>query len=223
MNLNNLKYGIIIMLLATISCVGNQSADKKGGVQDSLESNAKNITLKTTDYYIVGNFEGREKDTIFFHYYSHRLKRETNQIPSSDNNWDDIIDWFNYFQVETYFTYKNDTLKIGEAYGLYCLLNMGDVNSDGKDEFAFVVDRLDYSQLNHCEIYTVCQSQFYLLKSFAINESAFDATKSDTPYSPTGIKDFLEKKNNVWHYCSYDDYMENDAPDMKVLKLNKCR
>lgn len=221
MNLNNLKYSVIIMLLLLTknSCVKNKNADKCNNEHNYWKSNTKDIALKEKDYYITGIFNGSEKDTIFFHYYSHRLKRETNQIPSSDNNWDDIIHWFNEFQIETYFTYKKDTLKIGSAYGLYCLLNMGDINADGKDEIAYVADLLDYSRISSCNIYTICQFQFHLLKTFTINESAFDTPNSDTMDLFVGIRGFLEKKNNVWYYCSMDDY---DVSNMKVLDIEKC-
>lgn len=221
MNLNNLKYNFIIILILLMqnSCVKNQNASHSNRQHNCCENYAKDIMLKEKDYYITGNFNGNEKDTIFFHYYSHRLKRETNQIPSSDNNWDDIIHWFNDFQIETYFTYKKDTLKIGSTYGLYCLLNMGDINADGKDEIAFVADLLDYSRINSCNIYTICQSRFHLLKTFTINESAFDTPNSDTMDLFMGIHGFLEKKNNVWYYCSVDD---DDVSNMKVLDIEKC-
>jgi hypothetical protein len=34
-----------------------------------------------------------------------------------------------------------------------------------------------------------------------------------------GIHGFLEKKNNVWYYCSVDD---DDVSNMKVLDIEKC-
>jgi len=218
MNLNNLKYSIIIILIATSLYKGNKNSYQYFSDQKCPISRAKDITLKKTNYYIVGNFEGKGEDTIFFHYYSHRLKKEINQIPSPDNDWEDIIVWFTNFQIETFFSYKKDTLKIGVAYGLHCLLNIGDINSDGKDEVAFVVDWLDYSRLNSCNIYTICQSQFYLLKTFTINEYVFDSPISDTKDSQIGINVFLKKKESVWYYCCYDE----DFPVMKPLSLDKC-
>ena len=224
MNWNNFKFIFIIISLTVSIFMRNNIVAQNYEYLDSLQSQKKHIALKKTNIFIVGNFEGCEKDTIFFHYFSCCLNKSISEIPSSDNEWEDIIAWFRDYRVETFFTYKKDTLKIGEAYGLYCLMNLGDVNSDGMDEFAFVIDKLDDSRLNSCKIYKICQSQFYLAKSFSLNESSFDTPISGTTDSIKGIRGFLEKKNNTWYYCNVDDYDDEKFPVMRILDLDdiKC-
>ena len=183
------------------------------------------VSLQKIDRrFVVGNFDGKDlKDTILLHYYSHTYKTEIYEIPmSSDNDWEDIIDWFyKLYEVEVYLTYQQDTLFLGAVYGLYCLLNIGDVNSDGKDEIAFVVNWLDYSNINSCKIYSMCNSRWKLLKEFTIHESAFELPNTETVYILPGIKGYLEQTDGSWMYDEYDVSQENDN-NMKILHLNKC-
>ena len=206
---------IIVLFVFFIGC--NQVTKKQ-------KNGKKNVFLQKIDRpFVAGNFDKKGiNDTIFFHYYSNSSKTEINEIPSSLNNdRDDIVSWFTQFQVDSYLTYKKDTLFIGFAYGFSCFFNIGDTNSDGKDEIAFVVDWLDYSNINSCQIYSMCNNQWELLKEFTIHESAFELPISDTVSSFSCIPGYLEKRNDIWMYKEYDVKKENDN-SLKVLHLNKC-
>lgn len=50
----------------------------------------------------------------------------------------------------------NKPLYFGSSQGLYCLINVGNVNNNPGDEIALVIDRLDFSRSNSCKIYTLC-------------------------------------------------------------------
>lgn len=144
------------------------------------------------------------------------------------NEWDTVVDWFYHQQADVYLTLKrpgSDTLHLGSAQGLYCLLNVGDNNADGRDEIAFVTDYLDYSRVNSCKVYSLCGSKWTLLKEFSIHEDAFNFTTDTIPVF-TQIEGFLEQQNGRWVYLDYmqDGYDNSeDAGNMQHLKTDKCR
>lgn len=172
--------------------------------------------------FCVGDFDGDGKrDTIFEHNFS-KLKKEEIEyaLDPAKNKWEDIIKWFSKQDSDVYLAFSKinqDKLHLGTAQGLYCLLNIGDTNFDGKDEIAFVVDNLDFSNLNSCKIYSLCKGKWVELKQFNIDESAFNFTS--TKIISSGIKNYLEKKDNKWFY---KDNLQNE-PKMQLLKLNKCQ
>jgi hypothetical protein len=217
----------VFLILITCSWVGKTNNENHitTSRNQRYDDTITKVSLQKIEMrFVVGNFDGKDlSDTIFLHYYSHTYKTEIYEIPtSSDNDWEDIIDWFHkLYEVEVYLTYRQDTLFLGAAYGLYCLLNIGDVNSDGKDEIAFVVNWLDYSNINSCKIYSMCNARWELLMEFTIHESAFELPNSETVDTLAGIKGYLEKADGSWMYNEYDVSQEN-INAMKILYLNKC-
>lgn len=76
------------------------------------------------------------------------------------------IAWFRDMQVDFSLILKRDTLYLGFAQGLYCLINIGDLNLDGKDEIALSVDYIDESLYNTCRVYSVYFDKWTELKQF---------------------------------------------------------
>lgn len=219
MKSNRFKYSIIIFIFLITKCYGNHNKALIIPTNDSIQGI---ILQDIQQQYIVGNFTGKgSSDTVFFHYYSNDEQIEIKQIPSIENDWDSIINWFNQtHQIKSFISFNFDTLFFESAYKLLCFINMGDVNADGIDEIALVVDWLDYSEINSCRIYSICNNKFSLLKMFNIHESAFlQNNNKDT--SVIGIKGFLEKENNVWIFRDYFNDPNEDRR-MKVLQLEKC-
>jgi len=190
-----------------------------------------NIKLhKLEKLFVVGNFDGdKQKDTIFQHNYSTLTRTEIEY--SADpfkNDWDTVVKWFYEQGANLYLTIsKNnqDTLHLGTAQGLYCLINIGDNNTDGKDEIALVIDHLDFSRVNSCKIYSFCKNKWTLLKQFGVHEDAFNFTSDKAPLFGN-IKDFLEKQNGKWVYKDYlqDGYETQEAVgNWLKLQLDKCK
>lgn len=185
---------------------------------------------KLKKLFIVGDFEGDGKqDTIFQHNYSRLTKNEIEYSADPfQNEWDTVVKWFYDQDADLYLTinnYKQDTLHLATAQGLYCLINIGDNNADGKDEIAFVVDYLDFSRVNSCKIYTLCKKKWTLLKQFDIHEGSFDFTADKAPIFEN-IKGHLEKQNGKWVYKDYsqDGYdNQEDVGKMLTLKLDRCK
>lgn len=184
---------------------------------------------KLKKLFVVGNFDGDGKqDSVFEHHFSGLTQTEIDSAPDPfQHEWDTVINWFYRQQEDTYLLLnhpQNDTLHLGTTQGIYCLLNIGDNNADGKDEIAFVTDYLDLSRVNSCKIYTLCKHKWTLLKEFGIHEDAFNFTGNDVPVF-TDIKDYLVKQNGKWVYMDYlqDGYdRPEDVGKMMRLKTDKC-
>ena len=179
--------------------------------------------------HITGDFDGDKiPDTIYQHNYSTLRKKEIVNSPDpAKEDWDSIVKWFYREESDVYLSLnkkKSPALHLGTGQGLYCLINIGDINHDGKDEIALVADLCDYSSVNTCRIYSLCNHKWIMLKEFGIHESAFYFTGDKMPVFNI-IKGFLEKQNNTWRYSDYNqsDYStEQEVGKMKILVLRKC-
>lgn len=185
---------------------------------------------KLEKLFVVGDFDGDGKqDTIFQHNFSKLTKAEIEYSADPfQNEWDTVVKWFYDQEADLYLTISKsntDTLSLGTAQGLYCLINVGDNNADGKDEIALVIDYLDFSRVNSCKIYSWCKDKWTLLKEFGVHEGSFDFTTDKAPIFES-IKDHLEKQNGKWIYKDYSqDGYENqeDVGKILTLKLDRCK
>lgn len=170
---------------------------------------------------VTGDFNGDGKqETLSQHTYSNRYKIELDSAADPfQHTWDTVIHWFEEQEASVFLLSDagNDTLQLGLAHGLYCLINIGDNNGDGKDEIAVAVDLLDESQLNHCTVYSFCQNKWQPLTRFTIRESAFEFTNNMPPMYEH-IPGFLEKQQGKWFFL---DALKEDGP-MKPLVVAKC-
>jgi hypothetical protein len=138
--------------------------------------------------------------------------------------WDSIEN-IDRIGAEVILTLKNrkcDTLHLGSGGGLYCLINIGDINKDKKDEIAFVVDNYGFTNISLCTIYTICGTEWNELKSFQIHESAFDyEAKNISDFKQ--IKGFLEYRKNKWFFIDYQDWFNAESDKDTILKPLKIK
>jgi len=226
------KFLILIILFATFLSCGNTA--KNQTVSDSEISTEGIEFRKLRKLFVVGDFDGDGIiDTLFQHNYSWLTKTEIDSFPYQED-LGVLIRWFDSQESDLYLILNKsntDTLHFGggQIFGLYCLINIGDINSDGKDEIALVIDYLDWSNLNSCLIYTLCDNKWTLLKRFNIHEGQFEFYEDETPIDYQSIKEirgYLEKHNGEWHYLDYLEYMAKETEEdmeMKPLKLEKCK
>jgi hypothetical protein len=220
---------ILILTLGLLSCK-SQTEKSVDNLTVPTTTNDKIKLHKLEKLFVVGDFNGDGKqDTIFQHNYSRLTKTEIEYSADPfQNEWDTVVKWFYDQDAELYLTSSKsnqDTLRLGIAQGLYCLINIGDNNADGKDEIAFVIDFLDFSRVNSCKIYSLCKDKWTILKQFGVHEGSFDFTTDKAPIFDN-IKDHLEKQNGRWFYNDYlkDDYeKQSDVGKMLTLKLDKCK
>lgn len=222
-----MKQTLLILILSFLSCSKKNSSETHTEIFKN-ESNEDFHKLEKLS--VTGDFDGDKKtDTIYQHNYSNLEKKEIDFSPNPmKTDWDEVVKWFYNQDADVTLTLNrknNKILHLGTAQGLYCLLNIGDNNKDGKDEVAFVIDKLDESRTNTCKIYTWCNGNWQLLKEIGIHEDAFD-WKGEAQPKFNSIKGYLEKQNGTWNYFDYNQN-EYDSPEevgkMKVLKLNKCK
>lgn len=229
-----MKFISIIIMLVLGAC--SQTSQKNiQSNKDTLVKIKNNSTKHVVKYYplekklLIGDFDGDGKtDTLYQNNINSETSLPIDSLPELEE-WDDIISYLdqNYSNIIiTSSKNKADTLHLGAGFGLFCLINLGDLNHDKKDEFAFVTENADYSRVNHCYIYSICNKKFIQLKSFYIHEGSFDSYDNLIP-KQNEIANFLEKQNGKWMYMDYLDDMayenEKDVGKFKVLKLNKCK
>ena len=217
----------MILTLGLLSC--NSQTEKTVDNSTVLKTADYKIKLhKLGKLFIVGDIDGDGKqDTIFQHNFSRLTKTEIEYSADPfQNDWNTVVKWFYDQDADLYLTINNsnqDTLHLGTAQGLYCLINIGDNNGDGKDEIALVIDYLDFSRVNSCNIYSLCKGKWTLLMQFDIHEDSFVFTGDKAPIFDN-IKDYLEKQNGKWVYMDYhQDNKQEESRKMLTLKLEKCK
>jgi hypothetical protein len=187
------------------------------------------ILKKFNPLIITGDFDGDKKtDTITQHIGSKYKKIVFDSIVDPNkNHWDIVENWHFNRGTDLRVTINKPEIKdinLGASQGLYCLINIGDNNSDRKDEIALVVDRLDASNLNTCKIFSICNGEWKLLKEFGVNEDSFNYIDKK-PKVFSEIKNYLEYKDKNWFYKDYQltEFMNADTiAKMEKLKIDKC-
>lgn len=222
----------IFLMFMLVSCADKINKPTEKQFEEKISVSKTNLAMsKLSKLYVVGNFDGEGKiDTLFQHTFSKKTNAEIILAPNPfKNDWEEVEKWFYNQDAEVTLSFnvtKKEVLHLGIAQGLYCLINVGDINRDGKDEVAFVVDFLDQSRVNNCKIYSYCYNKWELVKQFGVLEDAFDFD-SKVNKSPifNEIKEYLEKKNGIWLYKDYNE-KEYDNPEdvgkLLPLKVEKC-
>jgi uncharacterized protein (DUF2141 family) len=189
------------------------------------------IVLKKFDgLSITGDFDGDGKlDTITQHIGSEYKKGDFDSIvDASKNHWKVVTNWHFNRVTDLYLSINNpqiDALHLGSSQGLYCLINIGDNNSDKKDEIALVSDLIDVSNVNSCKIFSICNGQWQLLKEFGVHEDSFNNSDNKSKIT-SEIQNYLERKDNKWLYKDYllTEFMNEDTlVKMQTLIIDKCK
>lgn len=217
----------ILCLLQLLSCKQDDLKNSVLKLTRQKEIPTRDSLIHTYEklyrFSLHGDFNGDGKqETIFQNNINTKTGLSIDSFPST--NWETMMFYFNReINSDIFLTCKTltkDTLHLGSGFGLYRLINLGDVNHDKTDELAIAVENADFSRINHCYIYTLKNKKWIELKSFSIHEDAFDEE-----YSMKAIKGFLENKKGKWYYLDYLEDMEyeneKDVGKMKELKLPK--
>lgn len=168
---------------------------------------------------VTGDFDGNGvMDTLRQHCISTVTGREIDSFPYSAQ--DSMENYFRNLESSVFLSSRTiDTLGSiaysGGALGLYCLINMGNVDHHKGDELALVIDYADWSNLNSCKIYSHTGNGWKQTGQFGIYEGAFEYMPGDTPVRDY-IPGFLEKKNGKWYYKDYEKEM---LSNMEMTRL----
>lgn len=226
-NCKMIKHINIFFLLIFMSCTNGEQKNTAQTIQIQKNQQVrKSIPVtyeKTYRFSLIGDFDGDgKKEELFQNNIDTKTGLSIDSFPNWD--WENTIEYF-YKKVSSEIiitcpNLTNDTLYLGSGFGLFRLINLGDLNGDNKDDFALAIENADFSQVNHCRIYSLINKNWKELKSFYIHEYAFAEE-----YSLKAIKGFLENKKGKWHYLDYLEDMEyeneKDVGKMKELKLPK--
>lgn len=197
---------------------------------DSVTATKPNLSHALEKSSTTGDFNGDGKqDTLYQHNISQLANAEIDSIPAfeGEDGYFKLQDWLKKQQSDVCLTMPQpsaDTIHLGAGIGLYCLLNLGDLNKDGKDEVALVVDYADVSNINTCSIYSFCNEKWRKLGAFSIDEDSFVWTADAKP-AFVHIKDYLEKRNGTWYYMDHQKMMVGEQPEdseMRPLTVENC-
>lgn len=226
--------GIFLFFACSSSSEKKNTSKKKsiGTTSIPRKHSTEKIALhKLRKLFVVGDFDGDgKKDTVYQHFFSELTGREIDSLADPlKNDFDTLWHWFYNQKVEIYLAFtkpNHDTLRMDGVVdeGLYFLINMGDNNSDGKDEIGLSIDHVDWSNANSFRVYSICKNKWVELKRFNVMESSFNFS-SDSTLLFSGIKDVLEKQNGKWLYKDYIDmdYQKmEDVGKMMPLEIGKC-
>lgn len=220
---------IALLTLLFASC----QKQKRNKIEEKKDDNARITPVELSPLrklFMLGQFtEDSIPDTLLQHIFSRKQNSEIIYAPSPFlNEWDTVMNWFYEQDASIFLTLNNnqaDTLFLGMGHGLYCLLNLGDLNADKFDEIALVIDYLDESRLNTCMIFSLCNHKWILLKEINIHEGSFDFLAERSPVFHE-IPEFLVKKDGIWKFKDYlDDQINSEQPfePMKTLTIPKCQ
>ena len=214
-----------------LSC--NQTIKKEKPNPIKKQKHGFTETEQLEKEFLVGDFNGdKQIDTLKEVFTAGDDDKVIRQVTFSYPKEED----YEYKRVDYYFknnialTLKSNNPKINEldlgtCYGTYCLINLGDINKDGKDEIALTIAYCDFSLLNSCKIYGYCKNEWVELQQFNVNENSFSFAK-DEAIDRSKIREYLEKKDGKWYYMDYFEWFDNDSKEnptpMRPLKVKKC-
>ena len=189
--------------------------------QDNIPKGYRAITSLS----ITGDFDGNGIEDVLSQFVTDSLGNKVDYIIELEENDHPILLYDRYgYRGSATLNNKPTNIKTGDI-GLYCLINLGNINKTKGDEVALVPINLDYSNLNHCSIYSYCKEHWVLVFSFNVNESSFDF-EGDNPPIFTNIPGALEKHKNQWYYNDYLEELESEndesVANMKPLKASNC-
>ncbi|TNE78840.1 MAG: hypothetical protein EP332_13100 [Bacteroidetes bacterium] len=179
---------------------------------------------------VVGDFDGDGvRDSLETGFYSVDSKTYLDKIAMpEDIEWDSIMVWFDQQNLSTVVKSANtkmDSIEFVSSFGLYCLINLGDLNGDKGDELALVNDRLDMSRLNSCQVYSYCNGKWKVLTEFGVHEDAFDFIGDEQPVFKL-ISGHLEPRGKKWFYKDYNKQefeSQDSVGQMFELRVKPCK
>lgn len=187
----------------------------------------KFIPIYDKRHIIIGTFlDSSQIDTLKESYISTLTSKETcnsYDIPNYDSPevtttleesietifiWDTLIALIANAKPRLILKSSNPKIKplflnnAGEDYvtGIAYLINVGDINSDKKDDIAVVNSTIRYAgSTSTCKVFSYDSDKWKELLSFIIYETPYEKKNATRK-----IPGFLEKKNGKWYYRDYN-------------------
>lgn len=218
-----MKYGLILtfVFLSACSHLKERKARPAPTTQDTLAYQKPQILS------INGDFDGDGVQDKLIEFISDSTGRQADRIIDFKSyEIQEVQKYFDehHLHVQLNMNNKNTGIDTSISCGLYCLINVGDLNKDKRDEIALVPDLMDFSRHNYCRIYSLCPTAWKELFNFNVHEGAFDF-EGDTSPVFGNIPEALEYRNTEWRFYDYLD-MDYETLEqvgqMKKLVVGKC-
>ncbi len=172
---------------------------KTPDVKDTLP-----VKMATLDHpSITGDFNGDSiPETISTKLYSKRDKKWIKEVPEDCEmgcmcEYEPVL-WLQSDNPEIPKLYLGT--HTWQIYGISKLTNVGDINHDGKDEMAIIVNWADYSSMNTCDIYTLCNGKWKMIFDFGISEHALYNYDSGEQKDGNDLRDYFKQKDSLYYY-----------------------
>lgn len=218
------KVFLLLLTISLFACTNNQGKKKQVTTHKKSVSKPKMDTLSAMT--VTGDFDGDGKtDTLVEKHTFGEDEKIITQLPLFDE-YEKEVDYYYKHSIRTVLKANTASIKeldLGTSFGVYCLINIGDNNKDGKDELALVIAYCDFSMLNSCKIYSICDGEWKMLNHFAVHENSFTYAENET-LDPNKIEEYLEKKEGKWLYADALEVLNADdtLSLLKPLKIIKC-
>ena len=217
-----MKLLVLLLCLLALSCGKNTDTSATGAPAPTLS--------------IAGDFNGDGTTETLIQDIADSTGTAVKYIPETPAEIENDTTnegWYRYIEFYTNLNYrtrlrseglKTNVIYFGNSQGLYCLINVGNINTTKGDEIALVPDSLDQSRHNYCKIFTLCNGIWQQVFEFSVHEDAFDYKRGDVAILKN-IPEALEFKDGQWKYLDYMDMpYENieDVGKMLPLKVPGC-
>ncbi len=202
----------IVALLPTFSATAQEEAPKG--------------YFTASAFSITGDFDGDGTQDTLNQFIADSTGVKVQYMKEIDTEtWDEYVYTFATYGYMTSIALagkEDNLLSFNRAQGVYCLINVGNINNTKGDEIAIIPDFIDQSRHSYCYIYALCHGHWQRAFTFSVHEDAFD-DYDGAPYPK--IPGILEQQNGVWKYYDYLD-MDYDNPEdvghMLPLKARDC-
>lgn len=189
----------------------------------SAQKKAPNGYLDAPALTITGDFDGDGTQDTFSQFITDSLGNKLDYIIEPD--WEKTPQPYFGYDYNTAYTLNGKPCPMDNyiGVGLFCLINLGDINATKGDDIALVPMLSDYTMLNTCSIYSYCIEKWVKVFSFAVNENSFSypAGKPDPIFA--NIPEYLEKRNGKWVFMDYMEWLNaEETLQMKPLKVGNC-
>jgi hypothetical protein len=211
----------LLLLLSILTACSHQ--------REAVRKSIPVVLMPVKELSVEGNFLGDGSTYTLSRIITTNKGKVVTMVPNPDEmDWDSILNYYNNHNLQVRVGINQikggDKLIFDNAQGLYCLINMGDLDGDKRDEIGLVVDYIDFTNINKCVIYSYCHDKWEELYSFRIPEDVFSWEKDHPEPVFKEIPGYLQKQNGRWMFLDYETAFNSDEEHvpMKPLVFAGC-
>jgi len=179
-----------------------------------------NLNSKYRQNRIIGDFNGDKKDETLVEILVDGKTGEEIIVWQSEDTYDELVEQVHLRNPRVLLFASDgdmDTLSFssptGQIFGLYYLINEGDLNQDGKDELGIIVDWADYSNVNDYLLFNYTDEGWKIILSFEIRESDLMTDKNGNYFN--NFNGFIKRTING---IQINTYFQGE-PIKKIIKF----